>query len=144
MIFWCSILSILCMKMYNKNMKEFGNNKNASLNRKKNAIKVIWATCEQNMWTAKHLCSLISAFVVCYLDSIIPALQIQNFKTLASLCSWAARVSSGWKSWRQIFSWWGSYHHQSIKSQSVCHIISRIGEAWKKNRYPSEGQYSPI
>ena len=36
-----------------------------------------------------HPCSLISAFVVRCLDSIIPLLAIaKNFKTLASLCSW--------------------------------------------------------
>ena len=42
-----------------------------------------------------HPCSLISAFVVHFLDSIIPLVfYIQNFKTLASFCSWAGRIES--------------------------------------------------
>ena len=41
-----------------------------------------------------YLHSLISAFVVRCLDSITPSCYIQNFKTLASLCSWA-----GWFNW---------------------------------------------
>ena len=42
-----------------------------------------------------HLCSLISAFVVRCLDSIIHILaKSKHFKTLASLCSWAGRFES--------------------------------------------------
>ena len=48
------------------------------------------------MWTTKAQISLhISTFVVHYLDSIIPILaKIQNFKTLACLCSRAGWFES--------------------------------------------------
>ena len=44
-----------------------------------------------------HLCSLTGAFVVHCLDGIIQSLLViysRNFKTLASLCSWAGRLES--------------------------------------------------
>ena len=42
-----------------------------------------------------HPCSLISAFVVCCLDSIIPVLAIaKNIKTLASLCTGVGQFES--------------------------------------------------
>ena len=54
-------------------------------------------------------CSLISAFVICCLDSIINAYScyIQNLKTQACFCSWAGRFESYLVTnpWRQVFSW---------------------------------------
>ena len=42
-----------------------------------------------------HLCSLISTFVVCCLDSLMSLFAIdENFKTLASLCSCRGRFES--------------------------------------------------
>ena len=37
---------------------------------------------------------LISTFVVCCLDSIIPSLYIRNFKPLSSFCGWAGQFES--------------------------------------------------
>ena len=41
-----------------------------------------------------HLLSLISTFVVCYLDSIIPLVSISKTSILACLCSWAGWFES--------------------------------------------------
>ena len=63
-------------------------------------IYITWATSWENLFEPyannkgadqpAHSRSLISTFVVHYLDSII----IENFKTLASLCSWADRFET--------------------------------------------------
>ena len=57
-----------------------------------------------------HLRSLISAFVVHYLDSIISMLAKYKISRLASLCSWAGWFESylDTNSRRQVFSWHGS------------------------------------
>ena len=61
-------------------------------------------TCLYHMWPTKmHPRSLISTFVVRCLDSIISlSFYIQNFKPLASFCSWAGRFDL--KPRRQVFS----------------------------------------
>ena len=57
-----------------------------------------------------HLCSLISAFIVRCLDSIIPTLAISSFKALASFYGlWPVLIYPGCKPRRQVFSWRGSH-----------------------------------
>ena len=58
--------------------------------------KPVWAICEQKgADQPAHPWSLISAFVVRYLDSIIPILAKSKLsRTQASLCSWPGRIES--------------------------------------------------
>ena len=60
-----------------------------------------------------HSCSLISAFVVRCLDSIISLDSIAEISRLASLCSWAGQFESDQvgNSRRHVFSWRGSYRY---------------------------------
>ena len=70
-----------------------------------------------------HSRSLISTFVVCCLDSVIPLLAIRNFKTLASLIS-CARWFVGWFCW-------------GLTSQSTIFQSCRDGAiaSWVINQY---------
>ena len=70
--------------------------------------EIIWATSWENLFchmrTTKvlishtdqtvHPSSLISAFIICCLDSIISSFYMQNPKLLASLYSWAGQFVS--------------------------------------------------
>ena len=71
--------------------------------------KLVFAICEQQRRrSAACLRSLISTFVVCCLNSIIPQPAIVQISRLASLSSWA-----GWFE-PNLFSWWGSYYINHI------------------------------
>ena len=73
--------------------------------------KLLSAICEQQRCrsVSAHLRSLISAFVVRCLDSIVSLVSIFAI-TLAGLCSWAGRFESYLvgNPQRQVFSWRGS------------------------------------
>ena len=56
--------------------------------------KPVYAICKQKRHRSDCTSSLISTFVVRCLDSIISRFYIQNFKTLASFCSWTGRFES--------------------------------------------------
>ena len=68
-------------------------------------VKRDYKLFDENVWLW-HPCSLISAFVVHYLDSIVPILAKSKIARLASLCSWADwfEFYLAWKSRRQVFS----------------------------------------
>ena len=65
---------------------------------------IIWATSWENLFMPDannkgadqpaHQCSLISAFVVCCLDSITPLVSITKNFPLPSFCSWAGQFQS--------------------------------------------------
>ena len=69
-------------------------------------LVITWATSWENLLLfmpyannkgadqPAHPHSLISTFAVCFLDSIIPLLNISEISRLASLCSWAGRFES--------------------------------------------------
>ena len=60
--------------------------------------KPVYAMCDKKgSDQPAHMCSLISAFIICRLDSIIPWIAIsKNFKTLASLCRWVSWLCLTW------------------------------------------------
>ena len=115
---------------------------------------IIWVASWQNLFMAyannkdadqpAHPCSLISAFIVRCLDSLIPILAISGFKSLASFCSWTDRFEFCLvaKPRRQVFSWRGSFQKyfsrirtmEEFKWMALCNEgLFRFGWNWDLN-----------
>ena len=94
--------------------------------------KIIWAMSWENLFSPHannknadqpaHPRSLISTFVVHYLDSIIPILAKCKISRLAGLCSWAGQFESYVvrKPRRQVFSWCGSSDFRKTIHRKFC------------------------
>ena len=88
----------------------------------RSGVVLIWATSWENLFMPyannkstdqpAHPRSLISAFVVRWLDSIIPLVSISKISSLylASVAAQAGLSLRGCKPRRQIFLWRGSFH----------------------------------
>ena len=88
-----------------------------------------------------HPCSLISAFVVRCLDSVISLrFYSWNFKTLASFCSWAGQFVPGLvgNSRRHILSCHGSYNNIMLLIKYFRPFMGPDLLYWPE----AEGQYS--